>query len=93
MVAGRRRHHAVSVWVQGEARQWAGARERDAVLRALGASIASDRRDRGDAHDEARAGLARGIGHWGQGRAGGEVTAQTAVGGALPTLGYPQRAC
>jgi hypothetical protein len=31
-----------------------------------------------------------GIGHWGRGRAGGEVTAQTAVGGALSTRGCPR---
>jgi hypothetical protein len=38
-------------------------------------------------HDEARAGLAQGIGRRGQHRAGGEVTGQGVVGGALPRLG------
>jgi hypothetical protein len=44
------------------------------VLGALDGSVASDRRGRGGVHNEARAGLARGIGHGGQHEAGGEVT-------------------
>jgi hypothetical protein len=56
------------------------------ALRALGGSIASDQRGRGYAHGEARAGLARGIGHWGQHGAGGEVTVQEVDGGVLTGL-------
>jgi hypothetical protein len=54
------------------------------VLRALGGSIASDWRGRGDAHDRPREGVARGIVHGGRHGAGGEVTVLEAVGGALP---------
>jgi hypothetical protein len=56
------------------------------ALRALGGSIASDRHGRGDAHDKARAGLAWGIGHWGQHGAGGKVTVQEVDGGVLTGL-------
>jgi hypothetical protein len=38
-------------------------------------------------HGEARAGLAQGIGRRGRHRAGGEVTGQRVVGGALPRSG------
>jgi hypothetical protein len=57
------------------------------ALRALGGPITSIRRGRGGVHGEARAGLARGIGHRGRHGAGGEVTVQWVVGGALPLIG------
>jgi hypothetical protein len=52
-----------------------------------GAGRGADARGRGGVHKEARAGLARGIGHGGQHMAGGEVTEQEVDGGTLPRLG------
>jgi hypothetical protein len=57
------------------------------ALGALDGSVASDWRGRGGVHAEARAGLARGIGHGGQHEAGGEVMEQEVVGGSLPQSG------
>jgi hypothetical protein len=54
------------------------------ALRALGGLVASVRRGRGGMHGEARAGLAQGVGRRGRHGAGGEVTGQGVVGGALP---------
>jgi hypothetical protein len=57
------------------------------ALGALGGQIGSRRRGRGGVHGHARAELARGIGPFGRGWSGGEVTARSVVGGALPLLG------
>jgi hypothetical protein len=54
------------------------------ALRALGGPVASVPHGQGGVHGEARAGLAQGIGRRGRHGAGGEVTGQGVVGGALP---------
>jgi hypothetical protein len=54
------------------------------ALGTLGGQRASHGHGWAAVHGHARAELARGIGPSGQGEAGGEVTAQSVVGGALP---------
>jgi hypothetical protein len=54
---------------------------------ALGGQFATRWQGRGVAHARPRADRSRGIDHWGQNEAGGEVTTQEVDGGALPRLG------
>jgi hypothetical protein len=57
------------------------------ALHALDGPATSVWHGRGVVYGHARAKPTRGIGQWGQGKAGGEATARMVVGGALPTLG------
>jgi hypothetical protein len=63
----------------------AGTRHTRCAL--CGGPVALVRHGQGGVHGEARAGLARGIGRRGRHGAGGEVTVQGVVGGALPSIG------
>jgi hypothetical protein len=87
MVSGRRRHRAVSYWVQGEARKRAGARERLGALGALAARSSLVWHGRGGTHGGLRAGLAWGIDPGLRHVASGEVTVQGLVGAGQPKLG------
>jgi hypothetical protein len=57
------------------------------ALGALGVAVESERRGQCGVHGRARGPLPRGIDPTHRGKPDGEVTAQGAVGAALPTLG------